>query len=141
VITAVVAGIVVLFALAFVVIFALDPGPPPGDVALAYEGAWDRLDFESLWSLSGDELRDGLGRAAFVRAKREAYAQRPELGNLAREVAMEEIHAADSFAVVRTKVELREGGHATNEILLSKRGGRWVVVSYQLEPESPPAAR
>ena len=97
-IIAVVAGVVVLLALALVVIVAADPGPPPGDVALAYEQAWDRFDFESLWLLSGDELRDGLGRNEFVHAKRETYAERPELGNLARYVVVEQVHAGDAIA-------------------------------------------
>jgi hypothetical protein len=140
VITGLVVAVVIVLVLTFVVITAMDPGPPPGDVALAYEDAWDRFDFESLWALSGDELRDGLGRAAFVRAKREAYRERPELGHIARTLATEEVHAGESFAVVRTRVDLREGGMATNAIQLTKRGGRWVVVGYQLEPEPDSAS-
>lgn len=138
-ITALVITVIIGLVLAFVIIAAKDPGPPPGDVALAYEDAWDRLDFESLWALAGDELRDGLGRTDFVRAKRSAYRERPELGHLARTVATDEVHTGDSVAVVRTRVELREGGTAANELQLAKRGGRWVVVGYQLEPESAPS--
>ena len=57
---------------ALVVLVSADPGPSPVDVALAYEQAWDHLDFEGLWSLSGDELRDGLRRPEFVAAKNAA---------------------------------------------------------------------
>ena len=45
-------GVAVLgLVIAFVVIYAKDPGPPPDDVATAYETAWDHLDFSSLWTL------------------------------------------------------------------------------------------
>jgi len=36
-----------------------EPGPGPSDVAIAYERAWDELDFGLLYDLSGAELRDG----------------------------------------------------------------------------------
>src|SRR5437763_5918519 len=32
---------------------AREPGPAPADVALAYERAWDELDFDLLYDLSG----------------------------------------------------------------------------------------
>ena len=65
-------GIVILaLMLAVVVAIAKDRGPGPGDAAVAYELAWDRLDFESLFTLSGAELRDGLDRHGFVAAKRD----------------------------------------------------------------------
>ena len=47
--------------------------PSPADTAVAYEHAWDRLDFSTLWSLSGPNLRDGRTRDQFVRDKRAAY--------------------------------------------------------------------
>lgn len=138
-ITGLVLGAVIVLALGLVVIVARDPGPPPADVALAYEAAWDHFDFESLWSLAGDELRDGLNRSDFVATKREAYAPRPELGALARDISVEDARDGDAYAVVRTRVDLRDGGVARNEIQLAKRAGRWVVVAYQLQPDVPPA--
>ena len=50
--------------------FGLEPGPGPADVAIAYENAWDKLDFDLLFDLSGDEMRDGMRRAEFIAAKR-----------------------------------------------------------------------
>jgi hypothetical protein len=139
-ITAIVGVAVLVLVLALVIAVARDPGPPPADVALAYEDAWDRLDFEALWDLSGDELRDGLGRRDFVTAKRAAYAGQPDLGDLARDVVVEAAHERRSVAAVRTRVELRAGGAAHNEIDLAKRAGRWVVVAYDLRTDAPPPA-
>ena len=65
---------VIALVLALVVAVGLEPGPSPGDVAVSYELAWDRLDFDALWALSGDELRDGRSRGDFMNDKREAYA-------------------------------------------------------------------
>ena len=39
------------------------------------------------------------------------------------------------FAVVHTRVELRDGGHAGDALQLAKRAGRWLVVAYELEPD------
>ena len=126
-------GITVLaLVIALVVIVALEPGPPPQDVAIAYEGAWDRLDFDSLWDLSGDELRDGLGRKAFVDAKRTAYAGHAALGHLAGDVVIEEADVGKAVASVETRLTLRDGGSARNDIELAKRAGKWVVVDYRL---------
>ena len=69
---------VVALVLALVVAVGLEPGPSPGEVAVSYELAWDRLDFDALWSLSGDELRDGRSRREFMTDKREAYAGQRE---------------------------------------------------------------
>jgi hypothetical protein len=49
--------------------------PGPADTAVAYEHAWDRLDFATLWNLSGPTLRDGRTRDQFVRDKLAAYEQ------------------------------------------------------------------
>ena len=72
-ITAVVGIVILALTIAVVVVIAKDRGPGPGEVAVAYELAWDRLDFESLFTLSGLELRDGLDRRGFIAAKRTAY--------------------------------------------------------------------
>lgn len=134
-------SLAVLLAFALVVVVAIEPGVPPGDVALAYELAWDRLDFEAVWSLSGSELRDGLDRAAFVTAKRAVYADRPELGGLARQMKIDELRVGNDIAVARTHIEGRDSGVTANEIDLVKRSSRWVVVGYQLQPEAPPVSQ
>jgi hypothetical protein len=135
-ILAVVGVIVFGLCVALVVFVALDHGPPPGDVALAYEQAWDHLDFESLWVLSGDELRDGLDQGAFVTAKRAAYQRQESLRGLADTVVVDAVSEGPNFAVVHTVVELRDGGHATDALQLARRAGRWLVVAYELEPDS-----
>jgi hypothetical protein len=81
-----------------VVIFALlvfmwvsigrEPGPGPADVAIAYEHAWDHLDFDLLFDLSGDELRDGMRRDRFVAAKRHAYENANARARLGAEVRL-----------------------------------------------------
>ena len=60
--------------IAVVVGVAKDPGPSPTDIALGYEHAWDELDFDVVYRLSGPELHDGLAKADWVAAKRAAYA-------------------------------------------------------------------
>jgi hypothetical protein len=134
VILAVVGFIVLALCIALIVAVIRDPGPRPDEVALAYELAWDRLDNDSLWTLSGVELHDGLERASFIAAKRAAYASRPELGSLARDVAIDDVATGMAHAAVRTSVVLRDGESVHNQIQLAKRGGKWLVVGYQLEP-------
>ena len=141
--TALVGTAVVLLAILLVVVVARDPGPAPADVAMSYEQAWDGLDFTALWDLSGDELRDGLGRAAFVEAKSAAYSEQHGLGNLARDLAVEGSNVDRTIAVAHTRIDLRDGGAVRNTVQLTKRGGRWVVVGYELrtdadEPVNPP---
>lgn len=138
--TVAVVGILILLAIVgMVVAFALEPGPPPDEVATAYELAWDRLDFATIWTLSGPELRDGLPRERFVAAKQAAYAQQSGLGNLARHVAVTDAAAGKAYALVHTRVDLRDGGSVHNELQLARRGGRWEVVSYRLRADAPPA--
>ncbi|MFO7590957.1 MAG: hypothetical protein R6X23_08670 [Acidimicrobiia bacterium] len=137
--TAIVA--VALFALivALIVAVARDAGPGPADVAVAYEEAWDRLDFDALWTLSGAELRDGMGRREYAVAKRSAYAARPELGGLASAVVVDGVDATGDAAVVRTRLVLADGDDTRNELQLARRSERWVVVGYRMlgSAESP----
>jgi hypothetical protein len=137
--TAVVVVVIFVLILAFVLAVAREQGPPPSDVALAYELAWDHLDFESLWAVSGDELRDGLGRREFVAAKVAAYAQQARLSHLAREIVIENVDQRGDLAVVRTRVELFDGDVAHNELHLVRRVGRWTVVEYRLRSDAPPS--
>ncbi len=135
-IVAVVGVIVFGLCVALVVLVALDHGPAPADVALGYEEAWDHLDFESLWVLSGEELRDGLDQRAFVAAKRAAYERQEGLRGLARRVVVDAVSEGRNFAVVHTVVELHDGGYAADALQLTRRGGRWLVVAYELEPDT-----
>lgn len=130
--TAVIATLLFALIVALVVAVAKDPGPAPADVAVAYEGAWDRLDFDVLWTLSGAELRDGMDRRAYAAAKRAAYAARPELGGLAAAVEVEAIGGTRDVAVVVTRLVLRSGEHTRNEVELARRSERWVVVGYRM---------
>jgi hypothetical protein len=136
VILAVVGAAILFLCLALVIAVIRDPGPLPDDVALAYELAWDHLDFASLWTLSGTELHDGLDRDAFIAAKRAAYASRPELGRLAADVTIDDVAASSDDAAVRTRVVLRDGESVNNQIQLAKRGGKWLVVGYRLETDA-----
>jgi len=137
VISGIIAFVVLALIIALVVMVARDPGPPPEDVAVAYEDAWDRLDFEALWTLSGDELHDGLRHKEFLAAKQAAYANQPGLGGLAQDVRVEHVEAGKQVAVVHTCVSLLDGGAAHNAIQLESRGGRWVVVGYDLVRSDP----
>jgi hypothetical protein len=130
---ALVVALVIVFVLLGVLwtAFARDPGPAPADVAIAYETAWDRLDFDLLYDLSGDELRDGLRREQFVAAKRAAYTGQGHDGHLDAQVRVEESVATGQTALVVTKVVTPEGS-IRNNVLLEKRAPGWSVVSYSL---------
>lgn len=134
-VVAVVGAAVGLLGVALVILVAVNTGPSAAEVALAYEHAWDRLDFEALWALSGAELRDGLDREPFVAAKRAAYEAQPALRGIAETVALDAVSEDRGFAVVHTRVELRDGGSAVDALQLARRAGRWLVVAYELEPD------
>jgi len=130
-----VVGVIVLgLALAVVVAIARDKGPGPDDVAVSYELAWDHLDFESLFTLSAAELRDGLDRRAFVAAKKTAYEQQHGLGGLVARVGIDELASTRESAVVITRVELSDHAVVHNRVELARRNARWQVVAYRLEP-------
>ncbi len=143
-VTLVVSLVIVALLFSLVIAVALDPGPSPDDVAVAYELAWDRLDFEAVWSLSADELRDGRHRTAFVADKRHAYAEastrreagKPELSGLAAHVVVEDVATGDDASVVQTRVELHDGKTVRNRVDLVRRDGRWQVLAYELTPSS-----
>jgi hypothetical protein len=141
VITAVVGIVVLALMIVVIVMIAKDRGPGPGDVAVAYELAWDRLDFESLYTLSGSELRDGLDRRKFVAAKRSAYRNQHELGGLAERIGLDQVANTRDAAVAITTVELHERGVVHNRVEMARRNGRWQVVAYRLEPSAEDAPR
>ncbi len=132
VLTAIAALIVALvFAVAF------ERGPTPGDVALAYELAWDRHDFTGLWTLSSPELRDGRSRSDFVNDKQVAYRNQPRLRAVVDHVEVEAVAAHSRRAAsVLTRLDLRDEASVHNEIRLERFNGSWRVVSYALRPES-----
>ena len=105
------------------VVIAKDRGPGPGEVAVAYELAWDRLDFESLYTLSGTELRDGLDRRGFIAAKRSAYAQQHQLGGLVERVGVDQVANSRDAAVAITAVELHDRAVVHNRVEMARRNG------------------
>jgi len=127
----VVAAVVVGLAVAVLVVLALDRGDP-AETALAYEEAWDRLDFDVLWALSAPELRDGRTRADFVSAKRETYGARRDVGRLVARVRVDRLDSAGRRARAVTRLELRDGTKVVNELRLRRHGWRWVVHDYRL---------
>ena len=122
-------GVLIVFL--FIAV-AKEGGAEPADVALAYELAWDRLDFDTLFDLSGPELRDGAKRPDFVQTKRAAYAGVTR-GRLAARIAVENVVAAPDTALVVTNV-FTDGSAVRNNLLMERRSGRWYVVAYSLRP-------
>lgn len=116
--------------LLLIIRFATESGPSPEEVALAYEEAWDRFDFASVWELSGTEMRDGRGREEFVAAKRAAFADRPSLDRLVGRVLVEDVAIEDQRANVRTSLGLDDPSPTGSDITLERRDGRWQVVAY-----------
>lgn len=131
----VVAAVVVAAGVAVLVALALDR-PDPSETALAYEEAWDRLDFDVLWRLSSPELRDGRDRDAFVAAKGELYRARADLAGLVERVTVEQVETAGRLAAAVTRAELTDGSVLRNRMRLRRVGNRWQVVSYRLGPPS-----
>jgi hypothetical protein len=131
---AIVGAVLLALCLAVVVAVAKDNGPEPYDVAVSYEHAWDRLDFDALWTLSAAELRDGLDRKHFVSAKRAAYAERQELRGLAAAVTVADSVVRRDNAIVTTRVELRDGSVVHNAVQLVRRSSRWQVAAYAMVP-------
>ena len=119
-----------------------EPGPGPSDVAIAYERAWDDLDFTLLYDLSGAELRDGLRRDQFVAAKRAAYANAGPRRRIGARINVETSVAGNQTALVVTKVTA-DGGAVLNNVMLDHTSNGWVVVKYSLRIDSetaPPTA-
>lgn len=121
---------------ALVLAVAFERGPTPGDVALAYELAWDRLDFPTLWSLSSGGLRDGRNRNDFVADKQAAYRGQPRLRAVVEQVEIEAVaQLGQRVASVLTRLDLRDEPSVRNEIRMQRIHGAWRVVSYALRPE------
>jgi hypothetical protein len=122
-------GIIFALLLVMWIAFGLEPGPGPADVAIAYENAWDKLDFDLLYDLSGEEMRDGLHRAQFVAAKRAAHAG--DSARIGAEVVVDDVVATRQTAVVATSVSSAQG-RVHNRVMLEKRATGWLVVEYSI---------
>ena len=101
------------------------------ELATAYEGAWDQLDFSLLYDLSGEELRDGLRREQFVAAKRAAYANAANPGRLGASIAVDDVVSTEQTAIVATRVSTDEG-MVQNRVVLERRANGWIVVGYSI---------
>ncbi|MFM8972324.1 MAG: hypothetical protein ACKOOG_06730 [Actinomycetota bacterium] len=119
---------------------AREPGPGPADVAIAYERAWDNLDFELLYHLSGEELRDGMRRERFVRVKRAAHDRAGTPVRLGTPIDVESSIAGNVAALVVTRIGSADEA-IRNNVTLERRANGWVVVGYGLRVEPGPPAR
>jgi hypothetical protein len=132
----VIAIIVIFGLLVFVwIAVAREPGPSPADVALAYERAWNDLDFDLLFELSGAELRDGLRKDRYVLVKRAAYERGDVNKRLDAHVTVETSVKGHQTALVVTKIEV-DGSTIFNNVMLERRSNGWVVVSYALRTDT-----
>ena len=120
----VVVGILITaLGLFLLVALALQKTGSPEDVAVAYELAWDRLDFERLWELSGDGLRDGRTREVFLADKQAAYAgEAPGLTGLVRRATVESLEVDKGHAIARTELDLADDTTFRNELTSSATG-------------------
>lgn len=113
-------------------------GPNPADTAVAYEHAWDRLDFATLWNLSGPNLRDGRSRDQFVRDKRAAYeGEGHDLSGLVRSVEPQQVDVNGPVARVLARLHLYTGETVVDEMLLERIGPSWHVTAYHLATGHP----
>jgi hypothetical protein len=128
----VVAVLVAVFAAVLIYMIGRGTGPGPADTAVAYEHAWDRLDFATLWNLSSDKLRDGRTRADFMAGKRAAYQGEGSLVRLVRSVRPELVDVSGPLARVVTHLELADGQTVRDEMLLERVGSAWRVTAYHL---------
>jgi len=112
--------------------------PNPADTAVAYEHAWDRLDFTTLWNLSGPNLRDGRTRDQFVRDKVAVYrAEGHGLAGLVSSVRPKQVDVNGPVARVLARLELHSGESVVDEILLERIGPAWHVTAYHISTGDP----
>jgi hypothetical protein len=113
-------------------------GPGPADTAVAYEHAWDRLDFATLWNLSGPNLRDGRTRDQFVRDKVEAYQHEGHaLAGLVQSIHPEKVDINGPVARVLARLQLHTGESVVDEMLLERIGPAWHVTAYHISTGDP----
>jgi hypothetical protein len=124
--------VVLVASVGLLAAFARGSDPGPAETAVAYERAWDRLDFATLWDLSSPRLRDGRTRSQFVRDKEAAYKPEPGLANLIVSVRPERVDVSGPTARVLTRLELRDGHRIVDEMLLERAGSVWQVAAYHV---------
>jgi hypothetical protein len=112
-----------------------EPGPSAADVAIAYERAYDDHDFDLLYELSGEEMRDGMRRERFVRAKRAALGARAPGKHEQATISVDTTVAGHQTALVVTSVTAG-AHHVRNNVLLEKGSNGWTVVKYTLRPDT-----
>lgn len=133
----VVCVLVVAFGIAVLMALAIER-PDPAETVVAYEEAWDRLDFETLWRLSAAELRDGRSRQEFTADKGQRYQARADLAGLASRVRVETLEVAGAYARAVTRVHLRNGEEFRHDVRLRRDGNRWAVVQYRIRSADSP---
>ena len=126
-------GLLLAIAVVMLVGIARGGSPPPGEVATAYELAWDRFEFDIVWDLSGPLMRDGRTRVEFATDKHAAYAAHPELQGLVADVVVRHVEIEDDHARVTTALALIAGGELVDELLLRRHDGAWLVEGYHLD--------
>ena len=113
-------------------------GPSPADTAVAYEHAWDRLDFATLWNLSGPNLRDGRTRDQFVRDKIAAYQHEAhDLAGLVQSIHPEKVDVNGPVARVLARLQLHSGESVVDEMLLERIGPAWHITAYHISTGDP----
>ena len=121
-----------------VVAIAKAGAPSPADTAVAFEHAWDRLDFSTLWNLSGPSLRDGRTRDQYVRDKVAVYRSEGHgLAGLVSKVRPEQVDVNGPVARVLTRLELHSGESVVDEMLLERIGPAWHVTAYHISSGDP----
>ena len=133
---------VLVVSLVLIVLFST-PGNPrvaAADTAVAYEHAWDRLDFATLWNLSSPSLRDGRSQADFVRDKQAAYSRERSLARLVRAVHPEQVEVNGPLARVVTRLDLTDGHTVVDEMILERNGSTWQVAAYHIASRRSDAA-
>jgi hypothetical protein len=126
-------GLLLAIAVVLLVGIARSGSPPPGEVAIAYELAWDRFEFDVVWDLSGPLMRDGRSRVEFSADKHAAYAAHPELRGLVADVVVRQVEVDDDHARVTTALALVAGGELVDELLLRRHDSTWRVEGYHLD--------
>jgi hypothetical protein len=127
-------GVIVVLVIVMLVLVGHERGVQPADVALAYEHAWLRRDYSTLYDLSAKELRDGLARDQFVAAKRASDAKVAAAAGAQNEVAGvvvdEIVQATDSASIVTRHAGVEPP--LRHRVLCERRQGRWQVVAHHL---------
>lgn len=118
-----------VFCVIALVVIGLDDGIPPDELALGYEYAWDRLDFDAIWAMSTPELRQDRSRDRFVADKRQAIKAGHPTGTLSH-VELSPVQQQRYRVLYRSTLHLIDGSTFNNEILVVRHPGSWLVAEY-----------